>query len=339
MNKNAEIRVSVAGASGYTGGELLRYLLGHPQASIQSVLANSKSGQELETLFPNLAGFLSKTLETADWEGLGKANDLVFLCLPHGESQRPVKTLLDQGCKVIDLGADFRLRDAALYESTYGASHEFPELLGEAVYGMPELHREAIKSASLVANPGCYPTASTLALLPVLQNGALSEPPVIDAKSGTSGAGRGAKLASLYCEVNENFRAYGVGCHRHQPEIEQNVGRRVIFTPHLVPMSRGILATVYFKVKSENLQQQYREYYAKEPFVKVLETELPATKSVCGTNFCHLAVRHAGHPDYSVVISVIDNLGKGAAGTAIHNFNLMFDLPESMGLDQPAMFP
>jgi len=339
VNKNARYKVSVAGASGYAGGELLRYLVGHPNASIQTVLAHSKSGQEVGRLFPNLAGHLDQTLETADWEQLGKSNDVVFLCLPHGESQRPVKTLLDQGCKVIDLGADFRLSEASVYETTYGRVHEFPELLSEAVYGMPELHRERIKSSTLVANPGCYPTASLLAILPLLKDGPLPEPPVIDAKSGTSGAGRGASLGSLYCEVNENFRAYGVGCHRHQPEIEQSAGQRVLFTPHLVPMTRGILATVYVKVKTESLKERYLDFYAKEPFVRVLEEELPATKNVCGTNLCQLSVNHSGHPDYSVVVSVIDNLGKGAAGTAVHNFNLMSSLPERTGLERAGMFP
>ncbi|HIB67973.1 MAG TPA: N-acetyl-gamma-glutamyl-phosphate reductase, partial [Phycisphaerales bacterium] len=279
MNKNA-IRVSVAGASGYTGGELLRYLLGHPHVEIKSVLANSQAGSKLTTLFPNLKGFLDLTLETADWEQLSQDNDLVFLCLPHGTSQEPVSILIKNGCKVVDLGADFRLQSPDLYESTYGAEHLFPELLEQAAYGLPELNRDKIKNANLVANPGCYPTASTLALLPILSKGPLAQPPIIDAKSGVSGAGRGAKVDSLYCEVNENFRAYAVGTHRHQPEIEQSVGQPVMFTPHLVPMTRGILATVYVGLPTDGLLEHYQEFYSREPFVEVLTDSLPSTKSV-----------------------------------------------------------
>lgn len=329
----------MAGASGYTGGELLRYLLGHPRVQIESVLAHSQSGAELAQLFPNLGGFLDKTLESADWDRLGKENDAVFLCLPHGESQEPARTLLGHGCRVIDLGADFRLSKPGLYEKTYGAPHLCPELLSQAVYGLPEMNRDRIKEASLVANPGCYPTAGILALLPLVTAGRLTFLPIIDAKSGVSGAGRALKLGSLFCEVNENFTAYGVGAHRHQPEIEEKVGAPVIFTPHLVPMTRGILATVYVEGEAAELQQLYREFYREEPFVKVVEGELPGTKSVAGSNFCRLAVRSAGRPGRSVVISVIDNLGKGAAGTALHNLNLLFSLPQESGLSLPALTP
>lgn len=339
MNSYAKkVRVSVAGASGYTGGELLRYLVKHPQVEIQSVLAHSQSGSEVTDLFPNLQGFLQKTLESAHWDKLGAENDLVFLCLPHGESQEPAQTLLKNGCKVIDLGADFRLSQPGLYEKTYGAPHLCPDVLSTAVYGMPELHRKQIAGTQLVANPGCYPTASILALLPLSTAGDLTSMPIIDAKSGVSGAGRGLKLGSLYSEVNENFRAYGVGCHRHQPEIEEKVGSPVIFTPHLVPMTRGILATVYVEGDHEALTARYKEFYAHEPFVTLVD-ELPCTKSVAGSNFCHIAVRGAGQPGRSIIISVIDNLGKGAAGTAVHNLNLLFGLPEETGLWSPALTP
>lgn len=339
MNKNSKIEVSIAGASGYTGGELCRYLCGHPQVHVQSVLANTQAGQELSGLFPNLKGHLNKTLEKAAWSDLGAQSDVVFLCLPHGQSQEPVAQLLEQGCKVIDLGADFRLSDSAVYETAYGAPHRFPELLSEAVYGLPEKNREDIRGGRLVANPGCYPTASLLALLPI-RDSLSGAPPVIDAKSGVSGAGRGLKSTSLFCEVNENFRAYGVGGHRHQPEIEQTVGQSVLFTPHLVPMTRGILATVYVKLSYDGLQKTYRDFYADEPFVAILDGDtVPSTKSVAGTNFCRLAVRPSGHPDYSIIISAIDNLGKGAAGTAVHNMNLLFGLPETTGLRAPALCP
>ena len=339
MNKNSEIRVSVAGASGYAGGELVRYLSQHPKVNLQSLLANSQSGQSFSSLFPNLRGVVDKTLTKADWAELSGNNDVVFLCLPHGKSQTAVQKLLEGGCKVVDLGADFRLKSPELYAATYGEKHSCPELLREAVYGLPEMTREAVKKANLVANPGCYPTASTLGLLPLVGKVKLSSPPVIDAKSGVSGAGRGLKMGSLYCEVNENFQAYAVGCHRHQPEIQQNLGQPVLFTPHLAPMTRGILATIYVAAPHTELQELYQDFYQNEPFVEVLTESLPTTKSVSGTNLCKLAVRPSGVEGHSVIVSVIDNLGKGAAGTAVHNMNLMFGLPEEMGLGQPALLP
>lgn len=317
----------------------MRYLLAHPGIELKSVLAHSHQGAKLTEIFPNLAGFLDRTLESADWVQLGRENDAVFLCLPHGASQDPARLLLENGCRVVDLGADFRLSAPGLYEKTYGASHLYPELLSQAVYGLPELNRERIRGASLVANPGCYPTAGILALLPMAKAGMLNFTPIIDAKSGVSGAGRTPKLGSLFCEVNENFQAYGVGCHRHQPEIEERVGANVIFTPHLVPMTRGILATVYVEGDAEELSELYRDFYRTEPFVKVLDRELPGTKSVAGTNYCRLVVRPAGQPGRSVVLSVIDNLGKGAAGTALHNLNLMFSMPEESGLSLLAVAP
>lgn len=330
----------MAGASGYVGAELLRYLACHPQVEVVACLAHSQQGQRLVDLFPNLIGFYDRVvLEGADYAELAARADVVFLCLPHGHSQEATETLLEGGCKVVDLGADFRLRDASVYQATYGASHLFPELLQHAVYGLPELSRESIAGARLVANPGCYPTASLLALLPALKAGLVQEPTVIDAKSGVSGAGRGAVVNSLYSEVNESLKAYGVGGHRHQPEIEQTVGQKVIFTPHLVPMTRGMLATVYLRHEPADLPALYRDFYADEPFVRLLEDSLPSTKSVMGTNFCHLAVRPSGYPGCSIVLSAIDNLGKGAAGTALHNMNLMFGLPETMGLTLAAANP
>lgn len=316
----------------------MRYLTRHPQVELGACLAHQQSGQNVASLFPNLLGEVEKRFESADWAKLGSSHDVVFLCLPHGESQGPVELLLQSGCKVIDLGADFRLRSPALYASTYGHPHAAPELLSQAVYGMPELHRLRIAQSSLVANPGCYPTASLLALLPLVQDENVPELVVIDAKSGVSGAGRAAKIDSLYCEVNENIRAYAVGEHRHRPEIEQTAGCKVIFTPHLVPMSRGILASVYLERPYHELADLYREFYRSEPFVKVLPSgQLPNTKAVAGTNNCHLAVCPADHPGYSVVLSAIDNLGKGAAGTAVHNLNILFSLPEELGLKSLAL--
>jgi N-acetyl-gamma-glutamyl-phosphate reductase len=339
MNKNSELRVAVGGASGYTGAELLRYLAGHPRARVVSCLGHSQQGQRLTDLFPNLHGFYDHVLEARDWGELAKEVDLVFLCLPHGKSQKPARALLEGGCKVIDLGADFRLADPDLYARTYGADHLCPELLQEAVYGLPELNRERIAGARLVANPGCYPTASLLALLPMIAHDLLLEPTIIDAKSGVSGAGRAAAVGSLYAEVNESIKAYGVGGHRHQPEIEQTVAQKVVFTPHLTPMTRGILATVYVRHEPADLSSLYRDFYARQPFVQLLQDALPTTRGTAGSNFCHLAVRESGFPGCSIVLSAIDNLGKGAAGTAVHNMNLMFGLPESSGLRLPALAP
>lgn len=333
------IRVAIAGASGYTGAELLRYLAGHPQAEVVACLAHSQQGQTVSELFPNLTGFFDNVLEARDWSELAGQADVAFLCLPHAQSQEPAKALLDGGCKVIDLGADFRLRDPDLYARTYGGAHLYPELLLEAVYGMPELNRDRIKGARLVANPGCYPTASGLALLPMVKKGLLQEPTIIDAKSGVSGAGRGAVVGSLYSEVNETIKAYGVGGHRHQPEIEQTVGQKVVFTPHLTPMTRGILATVYVRHEPADLASLYQDFYRDEPFVRVLPSTLPTTKATMGSNFCHLAVKDSGYPGCSIILSAIDNLGKGAAGTAVHNMNLMFDLPEDTGLRFPGIGP
>jgi N-acetyl-gamma-glutamyl-phosphate reductase len=329
----------VAGASGYTGAELLRYLAGHPRVEVVACLAHSQQGQSVSDLFPNLVGFYDQILVAREWNELAREADVVFLCLPHGQSQQPARILLDAGCRVIDLGADFRLRDPEVYARTYEATHQCPELLSSAVYGLPERNRSAIRQARLVANPGCYPTASALALLPMIREGLLQEPTIIDAKSGVSGAGRSASVSSLYAEVNETIKAYGVGGHRHQPEIEQTVGQKVVFTPHLTPMTRGILATVYVRHQPAELSALYQDFYAEEPFVKVLPKGLPTTKATQGSNYCHLAVRESGYPGCSIVLSAIDNLGKGAAGTAVQNMNLMFDLPEQTGLGLPAIGP
>lgn len=340
MHKNTPVKAAVAGASGYTGAELMRYLAAHPRVELGACLANQLAGQSIAESYPNFTDHISGDFEQANWTKLGREHDVVFLGLPHGESQLPVKELVQTGCKVIDLGADFRFSKVGLYEKTYGEAHRCPELLKLAAYGMPERNREKISHTQLVANPGCYPTASLLALLPLIDSGALNCPVIVDAKSGVSGAGRSAKVTSLFCEVNENFKAYGVGVHRHGPEIEQMAGQKVLFTPHLVPMTRGILATVYLEKPHHELQKLYREFYAGEPFVTVLEEgRLPSTRSVSGTNRCHLAVCQAHHPEYTVVVSAIDNLGKGAAGSAVHNMNLLFQFEETAGLGSIALAP
>ncbi len=341
MHKNESIRVAVAGASGYAGGELLKYLHGHPKVEVVATTAFQQAGSEVGELFPNLAHLPGSTLEETDWAIFGSRDgaEVVFLCLPHGLSQQPVKKLLSQGIKVIDLGADFRFSAPALYQQTYGAEHLYPELCEQAVYGLCEMHKDAIKGASLVANPGCYPTATLLALLPLVENKLLGPTVIVDAKSGVSGAGRGLKFGTLFCEVNETLTPYSLGVHRHQPEIEQFVGAPVVFAPHLVPMSRGILVTVYVAHQPADLLALYRERYAPEPFVTVLEKGLPTTKAVSGTNRCHLAIRPSGQEGLSIVVAAIDNLGKGAAGAAVQNMNLLFDLPETTGLEAVGSFP
>jgi N-acetyl-gamma-glutamyl-phosphate reductase len=276
-------------------------------------------------------------------------SDVVFLALPHGAASEAAPLLLEKGARVIDLGADFRLKDPAAYVRWYGAEHGAAELLELAVYGLPEQNRECVRSARFVANPGCYPTAAALALLPLLKEGLASGPVIVDAKSGVSGAGRNPSAATHFSEVNENVRPYKLGEHRHGPEMEQTFALAgapvpVYFAPHLTPMTRGILATCYVPIGAELSEDDafalYRDAYREEPFVRVLENgELPQTKATLGSNFCDVAVRVDRQRRLAVAVSAIDNLGKGAAGQAIQNMNLMFGFPETEGLWTPPMFP
>ncbi len=344
-SSSAVVTVAVVGASGYAGAELLRYLSEHPAVEVAVAAAASRAGELPGDLFPNLARAYPAPYSPTDWEAIGESAELVFVSLPHGLSQEPVRRLLDSGVKVIDLGADFRFGDAAEYRAAYQAEHAAPELLTEAVYGLSELNKNAISGARLVANPGCYPTASLLALLPLLQHrgGALLMGPVIiDAKSGVSGAGRTPSVAQLFCEVNETVSAYKVGCHRHQPEIQQFCPQPVVFTPHLVPMTRGLLATVYASHEPCDpceLLGLYREYYGGSPSVELLEDRLPTTKAVAGTHLAQVAVRPSGVPGTSVLLCAIDNLGRGAAGSAVANMNLMLGFDELLGLSRTAQYP
>jgi N-acetyl-gamma-glutamyl-phosphate reductase len=345
------IPCGIAGASGYTGAELLRLLSRHPHIEVARVTADRHAGRALEEVFPFLRGEGDLTLEKLDPRSLADACRVVFCGLPHTTSMEVVPALLEAGCLVVDLSADFRFRDPAVYESWYGASHAAPELCPEAVYGLPELHREAIRGARLVANPGCYPTSVVLPVAPLLASGLIDPDSVIaDSKSGTSGAGRSEELAMSFSELNEDFRAYQVATHRHTPEMEQELsavaGRPITcsFTPHLVPMTRGILSTVYATVvggpAEEDLYAAMREAYADEPFVRVLPAgELPATGRLRGTNICELALRLDERAGRVVVLSALDNLGKGASGLAIQNVNLMLDLDETAGLTGPGLFP
>jgi len=345
-----KIRASIIGASGYGGAEAVRLLTTHPQIDIAHVTADTQKGQGMSSLYPNLRRFVDQTMIEADAEAIGRDSDVTFVSLPSGKAMHMVLPLLEGGSKVIDIAADFRLHDASLYPVWYKFEHVAPTYLGEAVYGLPELHRHEIRQTRLLANPGCYPAASLLALLPLIRSSkAQTSGIVIDAKSGVSGAGRGGGGGGGYAEVNENLSAYSVTAHNHTAEIEQELSGaagspiRVVFTPHLVPMTRGILATVYVPL-AEELQESealalYDEMYADEPFVRVLHDALPQTKATLGSNYCDVTVRINPRTQTAIAIAAIDNLGRGAAGQAIQNMNLMFNLPETTGLAFPGVFP
>ena len=343
------IRASVAGASGYAGGEVVRWLARHPRVELAHLTAFREQGRPLADVFPNLRGFAGQTLNGTGWREMAEDSDVVFLALPHGAAIEAAPVLLEKGARVIDLGADFRLKDPAAYARRYGSEHGAAHLLHDAVYGLPEQNRACLPSARLVANPGCYPTAAALALLPLVRGGHASGPVIVDAKSGVSGAGRNPSAATHFSEVNENVKPYKIGEHRHGPEMEQTFALAgapvpVYFAPHLTPMTRGILATCYVPLAGELSEAEalalYRDAYRDEPFVRVLEgDELPQTKATLGSNFCDVAVRVDRQRGLAVAVSAIDNLVKGAAGQAIQNMNLMFGFPETEGLWVPAMFP
>ncbi len=343
------VRVAIVGASGYAGAELVRLLVRHPGAEIGVLTADRKAGQRLGAVFPHLAGAALPdlvALDTVDWAGV----DVVFCGLPHGTTQEVVAGLPSR-LKVIDLSADFRLADTDTYARWYGHAHRAPELQKDAVYGLSELARDAISKARLVACPGCYPAAALLPLVPLIEAGGIvPEDIIIDAKSGVSGAGRGLNEATLFAEVGEGIHAYGVASHRHTPEIEQELslaaGRPVPvnFTPHLVPMNRGILSTIYLKLSdgatADDLRAMLGERYRGEPFVRVVpEGVAPATRHVRGSNHCLIGVfadRLAGR---AIILSVLDNLVKGASGQAVQNMNLICGFAETDGLEQEPLFP
>ncbi|MBI3016084.1 MAG: N-acetyl-gamma-glutamyl-phosphate reductase [Candidatus Tectomicrobia bacterium] len=346
-----KLKVAIAGASGYTGAELLRLLWSHPRVKVTHATADRYAGQVISRTFPSLQGYFDGSFTSLDDLKATNDCDLVFVALPHKTAMGVIPGLLDQGKKVVDLSADFRLRDPGLYEEWYGITHSFPGLLGSAVYGLPEVYRREIHSAVLVANPGCYPTGAILALLPVLGCGVIREDSiVIDAKSGVSGAGRQVDLAYLFGECNESVRAYGLGRHRHTPEIEQELSVRaggpvrVSFTPHLIPMTRGILTTAYASLTGSADESAmlglYQKQYASEPFVRVRESgQFPATKDTLGSNFCDVGIYVDRRVGRLIVVSALDNLVKGAAGQAIQNMNLMFGFDEREGLEGAGLFP
>ncbi len=337
------MKVGIINVTGYTGVELARLLAQHPEVKLASVTGRSAAGQKLGTVFPHLAG-LDLTISAE----LGEV-ELVFSAMPHKESAKEVIPLLDKGIKIIDISADFRLKDASEYKQWYGFSHPAPKLLGQAVYGLTELYRPKISSAKLVANPGCYPTAAILALAPALKAKIVEPGIVIDSKSGISGAGRSLHLRTHFAEANEDVSAYALEGHRHLPEIVQELkllsggkSLAVSFVPHLVPMTRGILTTCYAPLASgkdeKQLQKLYTDFYQDEPFVRVVDSP-PHTKHTLGSNFCLVYPTVDQRAGKLIVISVIDNLVKGGSGQAVQNMNLMLGLPETTGLESPAVYP
>lgn len=340
--------VGVVGGTGYTGVELLRLLVTHPQVELKYVTSRAESGKKIAELFPNLRGFTDIYFTEPSVEALAEC-DVVFFATPNGTAMQMVPELVENNVRVIDLAADFRLKDAAVWKDWYGMDHVCVDVLADAVYGLPEINRALIKNAKVVANPGCYPTAVTLGFLPLIENDLIDDQRLIaDAKSGVSGAGRGASVATLQAESAENFKPYGVDGHRHLPEIKQTLagvaGHDVglTFVPHLLPMIRGIEASLYATIKSDitDLHQLYSERYLDEPFVDVLpEGTMPETRTVRGANNCRISVFRPQQGDVIVVSSVIDNLMKGAAGQAVQNMNIMFSLDETLGLNQVALVP
>jgi N-acetyl-gamma-glutamyl-phosphate reductase len=342
------INVAVVGATGYTGVELLRILVQHPEVSIQMVTSRSEAGTSVSSIFPNLREHLLLKFCDPDPDLLAKC-DLVFFATPHGTAMALVPELLARGVKVIDLSADFRIKDAKLWSHWYGVPHTCPELLEEAVYGLPEVNRELIKTASLIANPGCYPTAVQLGFIPLLKNKVIDPGSLIaDVKSGVSGAGRKASMGTLLCEASENMKAYGITGHRHQPEIVQGLNAysetpvNLTFMPHLTPMIRGIQASLYASLLKDDIDMQslFEDFYSGERFVDVMEAGLsPETRTVSGSNMCRIAVTQPEGSDKVVVLVAEDNLVKGAAGQAVQNMNIMYGFEEALGLNLISILP
>ncbi len=344
------VKVGIIGASGYTGVELARLICRHPGAELTVATSRQYAGLKLSAVYPSLLGVTDVICRNISGSELAEQADLFFTAVPHQTAMAIVPRLLEAGKKVIDLSADFRIHDAGVYEQWYQV-HSAPEYLAEAVYGLPELHRRKISNARLVANPGCYPTSIILALAPLLQAGVIKPGNlIIDAKSGAAGAGRSAKVAALYCEVNDGFMAYKVGEHRHTPEIEQELSQladtslTISFTPHLLPMSRGILSTIYADlledIDAAAIRKLYDDLYHDEPFIRLCPAgQLPAPQFVRGSNFCDIGFKIDSRTGRIIVLSAIDNLVKGAAGQAVQNMNLISGFIETDGLLTIPLFP
>ena len=338
------IRVSIVGASGYTGRELIKILLKHPKVKIAHLTSERYKGKRISEVHKRLTGLIAKSFEKLNIDKVARDSDFIFLALPHGKSQKPVAEFLKKGKKVIDLSADYRLKDKSLYKRWYELEHSYPRLLKRAVYGLPEIYKEEIEKSSLVANPGCYPTGVVLAVAPLLAHGLGDGNSIIaDAKSGVSGAGRRLDIAYHFSECHENLLAYNVGKHRHIPEMEQELTKiskqkiTISFTPHLVPMDRGILSTIYLnlngKVSLDRIWSLYEKYYRKAPFVRILpKSTFPEVRDVVETNFCEIGFMVDERTNRIIVITAIDNLVKGASGQAVQNMNLMSGFRETEGL-------
>lgn len=342
-----KIKIGIVGGTGYTGVELLRLLAKHPQAQLEIITSRGEAGKPVAVLFPNLRGYVDLCYSEPDVKTL-QACDVVFFATPHATAMYTVPKLIEAGVKVIDLSADFRIKDVKLWEKWYNVEHDCPQLIDMAVYGLPELHRQQIAQAQLIACPGCYPTAMQLGLIPLLEAGIVdTQDLIVDAKSGVSGAGRKASIGGLMGEAGESFKAYATAGHRHLPETVESLSRvaqhqiQLTFVPHLIPMVRGIHATIYANAtEQQSLQDLFEQRYQNEPFVDVLpQGSHPETRSVRGANICQLAVHQPQNSTKIVILSVIDNLVKGAAGQAIQNMNIMFNLPETMGLDNIGLLP
>jgi N-acetyl-gamma-glutamyl-phosphate reductase len=344
-------KVAIVGGTGYTGVELLRLLAGHPQIEVCAITSRSEAGKAVSDIYPSLRGEYDLAFTEPTTQTLAQA-DLVFFATPNGVAMKQTPELLASGAKVIDLAADFRIQDIDVWSHWYGMEHACSELVAQAVYGLPEVNKEAIKNASLVANPGCYPTAVQLGLLPLIEQGLINTSHIIaDCKSGVSGAGRGAAVGSLMCEAGDSFKAYGVAGHRHLPEIKERIALAhgapvgITFVPHLTPMIRGIHATLYARLNQsstsmESIQELFEARYEGHPFVDVMPLgSHPETRSVRGSNICRIALHRPQGEDTLVILSAIDNLVKGAAGQAIHNMNLMLGLDETTGLNIVPLAP
>ncbi len=350
QTNNQGVQVGIVGGTGYTGVELLRTLANHPSAHVKMITSRSEKGVSVADMYPNLRGIYDLQFSVPDIDAL-KTCDVVFFATPHGVAMSMALELIEAGVKVIDLAADFRIEDLAVWEQWYGMTHSGAALMPKVAYGLPEYYRERIQKASIIANPGCYPTSILLGILPLLKAGLVEKNSIIaDGKSGVSGAGKGANVAMLAAEMSESFKAYGVNGHRHQPEMAEKMvditGESVdlTFVPHLVPMVRGMESTIYVTLKEntsqEVIQRLYEEAYASEPFVDVMPAgSVPETRMVKGSNMCRMAIYRPSGGNKVVITSVIDNLVKGAAGQAVQNMNILFGLDERLGLNQVALLP
>ena len=345
MAGETRVRVAVIGATGYVGAELLRVLSRHPGVDLVFASSEQYRGKRASDVYPALIGHADLVLEAPEPELAAKRAEVVFTALPHGASAPIVAALRRLAKTVVDQSADFRLRDPKGYATWYGDHHPAPELVGEAVFGIPELYRDALRRTRLVAVPGCYPTCALLGLVPLARAGLLREPVIVDAKSGTTGAGRGAKVEQLFAEVNETFRPYAVAAHRHGPEIDQELrvagaSAGALFVPHLLPISRGMLCTMYVRVEREPaLAKLFEDAYAREPFVVLRGATPPTIAEVRGTNRCAIGWRFDAATGYAIVMTAIDNLGKGAAGNGVQSMNVVLGLPETTGLEASALVP